>query len=147
MTSILSLASDHLSQCVKLYIEIFSHAPWNEAWDEKSAQQRLLETFNTPGFVGIGYFENNGLVAFILGNSESWLNMKQFYLKEMCVKTELQGKGVGKVLLSQLKQRLLEQQIQKIYLLTMHNSNAYHFYNKNDFITSEKMIVMGCNIS
>lgn len=146
MSKVIKLNHDHLAECSKLYSQIFSDAPWSEPWDENSARQRLQEIFDTPGFIGIGYFESDEIYGFALGYCESWIANKHYYLKEMCVNTRQQSKGVGTAILKQLKNELNSRNVEKIYLLTLHDSSAYRFYQKHDFTLSDKLIVMGCKI-
>jgi ribosomal protein S18 acetylase RimI-like enzyme len=143
MEQIIELTPLHLMECSQLYSQVFSSPPWSEAWNATAAAKRLQETFATPGFVGIGYFANNQLQGMVLGHREQWLDSKHFYLKEMCVQTTLQSKGIGKKLLQSLKVNLQAQQVQKIYLLTMRDGNAQQFYLNQDFKLSDKLVVMG----
>ena len=146
MSKIIILNHEYLTKCSHLYSQVFSNAPWNEPWNENSAKQRLQETFDTPGFLGVGYIQNNEIYGFAIGFCEHWLEHKHFYLKEMCIDSAQQGKGIGTALLNQLKQQLKLHNVKKIYLLTMHQSNAHHFYRKHGFAESEKLIVMGHNV-
>lgn len=147
MDNIKYLTNDDILTCAFLYKNLFTAAPWNESWDETSAKLHLEEIFNTPGFLGLGYFDNNNdLQGFIIGICESWLAHKQFYVNEMCVDNKHQGKGIGTLLMQRLKEELKSRNISKMYLLTLRDSNAQHFYQKHSFIESEKMIVMGCKI-
>lgn len=146
MSELIKLNHDHLAECSKLYTRIFSDVPWSEPWDENSARHRLQETFNTPGFIGIGYSINTEICGFALGYCESWIGYKHYYLKEMCVDATQQGKGIGTAIINQLKYELKSQNVEKIYLLTLHESTAYRFYQKHDFKNSEKLIVMGCKL-
>lgn len=138
------LTPDHLSVCASLYVEVFASSPWNEAWTLSSAERRLRQTYGTPEFIGIGYFEEDCLLGFALGYCEDWLDNKIFYLKEMCVQSKLQGKGLGKIVLQRLKEHLKTLQVEKMYLLTMLDSPAQQFYLKQHFTVSERWVVMGC---
>jgi aminoglycoside 6'-N-acetyltransferase I len=144
MENINLLSINNLISCAALYAAVFSAPPWNELWTESAANIRLQETFATPGFIGLGCYVDDQLQGFAIGQCEEWLNNKQFYLKEMCVNTTMQGKGIGKKLLLKLKEVLQQQSVSKIYLLTMRDSPAQHFYAAQGFISSDKMVVMGC---
>lgn len=146
MPQIKSLSYQDLFPCAHLYKDLFSVAPWNESWDESAAKNHLEEVFKTPGFMGLGYFDNNELQGFIIGVCESWLANKQYYINEMCVDSKQQGKGIGTLLMHRLKEELKSKNISKMYLLTLRDSDAQRFYQKHLFLESEKMIVMGCQI-
>lgn len=146
MEQIIALTAQHLDECTSLYASVFSSPPWNEQWSENAAKQRLYETFATPGFVGFGYMIDGQLQGFITGNTEQWLNSRLFYLKEMCISSRYQGKGIGKKLLQHLKESNQQQGINKIYLMTKRDTPALQFYLSQGFALSEKMVVMGCSL-
>ncbi len=78
-----------------------------------------------------------------MGYIEQWDKQKVFYLKEMCVKSQHQGGGIGTAILETLEDDLLQMDVNKVYLLTARDSAAEAFYNKQGFYASRKMIMMG----
>lgn len=137
-----ALLSD-IDACAALFQSVFNNAPWHESWDNASASLRLSEIWQTPGFMGIVAYENEQLIGFILGYLESWNREKHYYLKEMCVATTYQKKGIGTLLIQTLRQNLNVNKVARIYLLTARESAAEQFYQKNGFYVSPKMIMMG----
>lgn len=138
------LSRDHLPMCANLYADVFMNEPWNEAWTLDAAERRLKQAYEMPGFVGIGCFEQEKLLGFVLGYREGWLETEIFYLKEMCIQPILQGQGIGRSILQRLKKHLKTLGVGKLYLLTLQNSQAQQFYLKQQFTVSERWVVMGC---
>ena len=138
-----SMKSDDLQACAEIFTEVFSGSPWNENWELSSALSRLTEAADTPGFVGLKTITNNRIVAFAMGYLESFADGGHFFLKEMCVATEMQRQGIGTALLDELRSRLTEIGAKKLYLLTSRGGPAERFYAKNGFYASEKMVLMG----
>ncbi|SMR99242.1 Acetyltransferase (GNAT) family protein [Vibrio mangrovi] len=56
------------------------------------------------------------------------------------------GKGIGKQLLNQLELFCIQNEISRISLRTMKESDALHFYKKCGFSASEKLIFLSKTI-
>ncbi|MDL4842220.1 GNAT family N-acetyltransferase [Aquibacillus rhizosphaerae] len=137
------ISNECIDDCTKMYMDVFSKKPWNEFWDYASANERLFTVFENPNFVGIGVFdENQDLIGFVVGFTEKWLELTNFYISEMCVSTDMQGKGVGSLLLSKLEDVCKKKDINRIELLTSRGGHAESFYKKNGYYTSGKVILM-----
>jgi len=132
------IKSENLAACGDLYSRVFSGPPWSENWSKEKALERLAHFYNSEGFVGL-LSENNNVHAFVLGNTEPFVDGDWFYLREMCVDKELQGQGVGSMLLDELKKRLVSLSVKNIYLATERDFPAASFYEKNDFLPENKM--------
>lgn len=131
---------EHLGAMAMLFVEVFNAEPWNDAWSEHSARQRLGDMQNTPGAKGVCLFEGVLLAGFALGHSEQWFVGQHFFLKEMCVKTSLQRRGLGTALLSALEERLQGQE--QVSLITARDSSAQAFYERNGFQSSTRPAVL-----
>jgi len=133
-----SIQEDDVRKCAKLYASVFSSEPWNEEWTEDAAYLRLNHFHQSQGFVGL-IAEDNGVIGFVLGNSEPFLDSDIYYLREMCVLQDLQSNGVGGKLYITLENELKEKSVKSIYLTTGHDIPAENFYIKHGFKLSEKM--------
>jgi aminoglycoside 6'-N-acetyltransferase I len=129
----------HLSDCADLYVSVFNSAPWHDAWTREQAARRLEETLTTPGALGLLAFREGRLVGFLLGYRETWFTGTHYYLKEMCVTTEVQRTGIGGGLIKALADRLRQEKVERIYLLTARDGPAAAFYTKHGFYKSPKM--------
>lgn len=130
-----------LAACVKLYTQVFCSDPWNEAWTEEIAYERLLHFYESKGFVGVLAEDpkSNRLTGFVLGNIEPFYKGKLFYLREMCTHTQSQNKGIGKAVLQALETELRTHHVKSLYLATDNAIPAAQFYKKNGFSHSENM--------
>jgi len=124
---------EHLGAATKMFVHVFAAEPWNELWSHDSAKRRLSDIVRSPGFVGRSAFHEGEFVAFVLGQLEPYRNDQHFFLKEMCVSTRFQRRGVGTRLLSHLEEVLTEAGCSQVYLLTMRESEAERFYAANEF--------------
>lgn len=132
----------NLAECVALFVSVFNNASWNENWDIETVAERLEDCYRTPGFYGLIVRIENEVVGFAMGNTERWDKTKHFYLKEMCVASDHQRRGVGTELMNALERELKNQGVGRIYLHTARDSPAQGFYDKQGFYVSAKMIMM-----
>jgi ribosomal protein S18 acetylase RimI-like enzyme len=136
----------HLESCANLYVAVFNAEPWNEQWETQAVLTRLAEIYHTPGFYGLAAADETGLIGLALGYVEQWQQQRHFYLKEMCIKPQLQHRGVGAALMATLQQDLAARGVDKIYLLTARDGPAEAFYRKCGFYASPKMVIMAKNL-
>lgn len=139
---ILAFTTEHLDACANVFVEVFKDEPWNEHWTQQTAKMRLLETLNTPGFIGF-VLRHNEVLGFVVGYYEQWWDdSKHFYVKEICVRPGRQHQGIGTKLLHQLMNTLATMNVTLIYLLTIKEGQTEPFFVKNGYQRSPKMIFM-----
>ncbi|RBI59804.1 GNAT family N-acetyltransferase [halophilic archaeon] len=136
------VSENDLTECVRLYCSVFNEEPWNDAWTEQTAQTRLHEILEAPGYRGYAATRNSDVIGFAMGNLEQWHSGKRFFLKEMLVDTALQQSGIGTDLLDYLITELRRENVEQVYLLTMRDSPAYDFYKKNGFTLTEQTTML-----
>lgn len=141
------MTMDALDECIKLYKNVFNSEPWNEAWSYDIAKERLIDLINTPKFLGFLLYKENHLVGFIAGNSKKSYQGLTYYLAELCVSSEIQGKGYGTILLTFLENELKNRDTKSLYLLTSNGGLAEAFYKKNGYLINENRIVIKKNLS
>ncbi|MFE4814426.1 GNAT family N-acetyltransferase [Peribacillus simplex] len=146
MTEMLPLTSENLEQCIELYMNVFNRAPWNESWTYETAKERLSDLLHTPKFLGFLFLVDHIAVGFVAGNSKVSYQGLTFYLAELCVNNEMQGKGHGSKMLQSLEDELQKREIKSLYLLTANDGLAEAFYLKNDYVVNEDRVVMKKNL-
>ncbi|MFA1822924.1 GNAT family N-acetyltransferase [Virgibacillus oceani] len=137
---------DKTEECVELYINVFNSEPWNETWTYVTAEERLIDLLHTPKFLGFSLYDNGNLIGFIAGNSKKSYGGLTYYLAELCINNQIQGKGHGSKLLLCLEDELKKRGIQSLYLLTSNGGLAESFYLKNGYSINDKRIVMKKNL-
>jgi ribosomal protein S18 acetylase RimI-like enzyme len=140
------LTKDHLPTVTELYCAVFNAAPWNDAWTIETASARLRDTLATPGADGLLALAGGQPAGCLLGYREQWFDGVHFYLKEMFVHPDLQHRGMGTMLMEQLKDSMRRQGVARIYLLTERGGAAADFYRARGFYESRRMTMMGCNL-
>ncbi|WP_208586803.1 GNAT family N-acetyltransferase [Gracilibacillus suaedae] len=135
-----------VEQCIDLYINVFNNEPWNETWTVEDAKERLVDLVKTPKFLGFLLYEKDDLIGFIAGNSKQSDKGLTFYVAELCIHNQVQGKGYGSRLLQYLENELKERDIQSLYLLTAKGGSAEAFYIKNNYVENKERVVIKKNL-
>jgi ribosomal protein S18 acetylase RimI-like enzyme len=140
--TIIPLTIDKLEQCVELYINVFNNEPWNENWTYQDAKERLNDLINTPKSLGFLLYQSSNLIGLVAGNGKQSFKGLSFYVAELCINNEVQGKGYGSKLLLYLEDELKKRGIQSLYLLTANGGSAEAFYMKNNYVINENWSVI-----
>jgi aminoglycoside 6'-N-acetyltransferase I len=122
------LSFEDILQVVPLYMEVFNSAPWNDGWSEQAASERMRSFARFPEFFGLKILAGGLAIGFALGWAERWVNAWQFHLYEMCILPKLQGKGYGRMLLTELEKQTREKGQTGIFLQTSAQAPAFQFY-------------------
>ncbi len=105
-----------------------------------TAYRRLADFVTTPGFRGVACVEGDEVLGFAIGHAEQWFSGLHFMLNEMCVRTDLQGRGIGGRLLEALEERLGD--VEQCYLSTAREGPARRFYEKHGYRLATRHAVM-----
>jgi len=132
--------ADLLDAAARVFVSVFNAPPWNDSWSEASARARLQDVVRTPGFVGVALQQGLDLCGFAIGHTEQWFTGRHFLLQEMCVRTHLQGQGIGSKLIGALETRLDD--VDQVYLLTDRHGPAHRFYERCGFRSARRQGVM-----
>ena len=131
-----------LKQVTHLFVKVFNKAPWYDQWTIETASKRLTDMIHTPGSKGMVYEVEGNIIAMILGRKEQYFDGLYFQILEFCVDTEIQNHGYGKQILSHFLALLEREDVTEVFLLTMHGEATEGFYERNGFISDEKMVLM-----
>ena len=141
------IESSDIGPCAALFAEVFREAPWNEPWSQQNAKERLAHIYDSKGFVGFLIEKKNNIIGIVLGNVEPFAGGDAFYLREMCIMKEEQGKEYGKKLVACLHSELAAQKIARSYLITRRNGLAATFYLANGYNYEEHEVIYEASIN
>ena len=137
------MTEEHLDECVNLFTEVFSEAPW---YDLYSSRRQVVDFFQN-------YFANNFFVGFVLkdegviaalslGAKKPWIDGLEYYIDQFCVKTDLQGKGVGSRFINLIEKAVAKEGMNAIMLNTDEGFPAEQFYLKNGFTRANALLTL-----
>ncbi|WLR46476.1 GNAT family N-acetyltransferase [Halobacillus litoralis] len=131
-----------IESCVDLYTKIFNSEPWNEEWSYDIAKEKLTDLYNTPKFLGLTLYQGSELVGFIGENRKRTPKGIVFYIAELCINNDIQGKGLGSLLLESLEEQLNKDKVSSIYLITSNGGLAERFYIRKNYEINENRVIL-----
>lgn len=132
-----------LSECAEILVSAYNNEPWNDEWTHETALAKLVCFYNSPKFLGWMAYEGNQLVGCCVGNIEPYYTGDYFYLKEMFILHQAQGKGIGAKLMVDIKAHMEAEQIEMMILFTSNAGFPFKFWQKQGFAAMEDMRMMG----
>ena len=133
-----------LAACGRIYAKAFPAEHWGIDWTPENATEYLQDFFEQKRFVGYVYEENNEVSGCISALCKISGSKEEIYINEMAVLPERQGLGIGKQLLSAVKDYSKDKGHAGIVLYTSEYAPAAKFYEKNGFMLSNGTICMYC---
>ena len=131
---IVKLSKEHVEACVDLFIDVFTKAPWNDAFDSREQVTDFFRNHMANNyFVGYVLKGQGGIIALSIGMKKPWINGAEYYIDQFCVRTDLQGKGVGSYFLKLIEDESRKEQMNAIILSTERGFPSERFYLKNGF--------------
>ncbi len=72
-----------------------------------------------------------------LGYIKHWYTGTEYYIDELCIRTDRQGAGAGTFFLAEIEKAIKELGLKQIFLQTEAHAPAYEFYKKNGYTELE----------
>lgn len=117
-----------------LFWSVFTGAPWYDDWsDANQLGCYIRELIAAPNSLTYGLRDGGELIALSMGHIRHWYQGTEYYIDELCVRTDRQGQGAGRALVAGIEDDLVRQGMRAIFLLTERTVPAYHFYQKLGF--------------
>ena len=118
----------------QLFREVFSAPPWDEDWsDDKQLDGYLRDLTEVRNSLLFGLFEGSDLIGISIGRIKHWCKGTEYFIEELCLRADYQGKGYGKEFFLLIEAELKERGLNSIYLLTDRDKPAYRFYKNMGF--------------
>jgi GNAT superfamily N-acetyltransferase len=137
------LLEEHLGGCAEVLVGAFAGEPWREDWTPEAAARRLREIRATPGSLGlVAVDEAGGVAGFLLGARETNARGEVFCVQWVCVRPDVQGKGIGRSLLEELDRALDALGVRSSYLLTVRDRALETFYERCGYRRDPRLVVM-----
>lgn len=136
------LSLEDIDDIKRVILDAFTGEPWNDDWqDPEQFHRYILDLIDNENSLSLGLVDNGKIVAVSLGRIKHWYSGNQYWIDDLGVISDAQGKGYGTSFLTLAEQYLKEHGINKIILLTEREIPAFYFYKKNGFELREKRVV------
>lgn len=131
---VVKLDKKHKLDIQALFLKVFSMPPWNDQWDSADQLSAYMnELIDPSNALCLGYYHENQLIGISLGYVFHWWEGTEYFIKELCIDTELQGQGHGKKFIEEIERYLKASSIKALWLMTERSTPAFSFYKNNGF--------------
>lgn len=129
------LREEYFEEIKTFFKNVFTNEPWNDDWSDDEQLSYYIEDiagcFNS---INYGLFEDDEMIGLSIGNKRHWWSGTEYIINEFCIKTNLQGQGIGTKFLKEIEADIVKKGMKQIFLQTERNVPAYEFYKRNGFI-------------
>ncbi len=131
----------------ELFTSVFTAEPWNDDWsNQEQLDLYLCDLMGQSYSLTYGLFEDETLIGVSMGHIKHWYSGTEYYVDELCIRTEKQGKGIGTYFLKEIEKGIKELGLVQIFLQTENNVPAYDFYQRNGFYELKGHVSFGKKI-
>ena len=130
---IIKMSNKHIDECVDLFIDVFTKAPWHDTYSSRKQHN---------SFVDYEQKEEASIIALRKKKKKPWINGMEYYIDQFCVKTDLQGKGIGSYFLILIENEIQTEKMNAIILNTERGFPGEKFYKKNGFQSVDELITL-----
>lgn len=138
---LVKLSSENKSEIKELFKSVFMSEPWNDDWsDENQLDAYICDLTGNNNSLTLGLVEQNKIIGVAMGAVKHWYSGTEYYIEELFIARDLQGRGTGTKFLAMIEDYLKQNNICRIFLQTESDMPAYSFYAKNNFVELKKHV-------
>ena len=128
------LDESYLPEMAELFRKSFGREQWNDDWsDTEQLMEYIREISGGYHPLNYGLLADGKLCAVSIGQIKHWWQGVEYYLDELYVDPDHQGRGVGTRFLQLIEEDIKKRGLSGIYLETDNDKLAYGFYKKKGF--------------
>ena len=128
------IGTEEMPAIRELFAGVFTGEPWNDDWsDGEQLDLYLEELVGQQNSLTYGLYEDGRMVGLSMGRMKHWYTGTEYYIDELCIRTDRQGTGLGTLFLQEIVHAIREGGMVQIFLQTSADVPAYQFYRKNGF--------------
>ena len=143
MVHIEKMMSEHIEECVDLFIDVFTREPWNDVYDSREQVVQFFENHIANNYF-VGYIMKNAdeVIAMSLGSKKPWIKGMEYYIDQFCVKADYQRHGIGGRFLELIEKNIHANGMNAIILNTEKGFPSEKFYLKNGYCSFEELVIL-----
>jgi len=133
---IIKAKKSEFNKIAKIYIDEFSKPPYNEKWTKKLILKKLNIFSKYCNLYTIFYGKE--IVGFLIVDPNRWLPGKVVFFEEMAIKSNYQGRGIGKYAFNWVEAKYEKKGYRVLQFISLKTSKAYKIYKKWGYKEDEK---------
>ena len=129
------LTPDRFEDIKAFFRDVFTKEPWNDDWsDDAQLTAYIDDLIGGKGALTFAMLDDGGdILALSMGRVRHWFTGTEYYIDELCVRTDLQGKGIGSRFIESIEAEIKNMGMTHIFLQTDRDMPAYEFYLRRGF--------------
>ena len=136
------MEQDDYENCAKVFMKAFKGEPWNENWSFNQAYSRIDEIMSSRVSRGYVIYDGDEVVSMLCGRIMTYLDIKEFWIDELNVNPDYQGKSIGSKMLDFTRDNLKKEEIFNTSLITKKGYPSVKFYEKKEFKQDDTLVFM-----
>lgn len=125
----------------EFFRDVFTREPWCDDWsDDAQLSAYIRDIAGCFNSISFGYFDGDEMLALCIGKKHHWCRGTEYFVEELCVRFDLQGKGIGTRFMEEVEREILTRGMNRIYLQTERGKPAVGFYKKLGFVQIEDTV-------
>lgn len=137
-----NISKEDIENCTNIFIDAYSKEPWNESHDYEKVKEFLNKFTSDNTNIGWVILNKGQIVGFMVGTIIPSIEKDYFRIEDICVRSDMQRKGIGRELIRRTALELRSRNIDSIILNTIKDFPAYRFYLNNGFREIESSSTM-----
>ena len=134
MATIKELTKSDFNAIKELFYSVFTGPPWFDDWsDEEQLDNYLLDIMEVRNALMYGLYEDDRFIGMTIGRLKHWQGGTEYFVEELCIRNEYQGKGLGTEFMNKVEDELKKKNVHTMILITERSMPAYKFYGKRGF--------------
>ena len=122
------IGMDEIEAIKELFVDVFTIEPWNDDWsNQEQLALYLSDLVGQSNSLTYGLFENEKMIGVSMGHIRHWFSGTEYYIDELCVRTDKQGKGIGTYFLREIEKGIKDIGMVQIFLQTPYSFSQYFF--------------------
>lgn len=134
--------AEDLPRCVEILEAAYSLPPYNEKFAPSIALSYLNSKFNYCAGHSFVAESEDKITGFILTSLSVWVEGGQAIIEEIVVDPTVQGRGIGKQLMTITEEYFKKKEIHSIILWGRKDAPAHSFHKSNGFGDSDDWVIM-----
>lgn len=98
------IGTDEIEIIKELFTSVFTIEPWNDDWsNQEQLDLYLFDLVGQSNSLTYGLFENEKLIGVSMGHIKHWYSGTEYYIDELCIRTDKQGNGIGTYFIKEIE--------------------------------------------
>lgn len=131
----------YIEECIKMFIETFKEAPWNENWKYKDAKDRIISLTNFAYNESFILFDNDKVIGLAIGHYLHFPTNTTYRVEDFSISKDYKGKGIGTIFMNEIS-KIVKKNANTISLETNRGFPSHHFYLKNGFEDAKTSVLL-----